>query len=408
VAFSITYRRLFELRFLPGFALDAPDGTAFFDRSAGDQEAALGNFNLSDWISIIPTQETQRRMAGLKIKTSQTANSFFAGIEVTEEDNGGNPAYRPAVPPVDGTGFRFLLKIKNPLLANITNLPWRSSHPAKLFLSNRTATNYPSLAEDIPSYAAGLDYSMSELVEQGSNIYEALQDIQDAAVTPGTDPAVWAQINDHQYAGRADLKLIPGRFSYSLPSSASETDISWELVAAGPTTVASGNETGANPIPMISIDLGESPAGSYTLNITGTNGFAASHQVEYEPELFGYDVFGLVELVHEAGLGDFRLMENDGRLRIDGGLSTTPVFDIRLRRRSIFYRYFFIPDLAPATPLGDLQAEIDNRYISQNPVPLIHEPVNLSYDGGTLLPSARPDLLKNEANRVFAELYVYI
>jgi hypothetical protein len=398
---------LFEFRFLPGFGLDAPDGTAFFDRTAGEQETALGSFSLADWIRIVPTQETQRTMAGLKMKVSQTANSFFAGIEVTEEDNGGNPAYRPVVPPVDGTSFRFLLKIANPLLANITNLPWRSSHPAKLLLSNRTGSTYPSLAEDIPGYVAGQDYAMSELVEQGGNIFEALRDIQNAAVTPGTDPSVWAQINNHHYAGRADLKLISRRFSYSLPSSANETDISWELVAPGPTTLVSGNETGANPIPMISIDLGESPAGSYSLNITGTNGFSASHQVVYQPELFSYDVFGLVEFVHEAGLGDFRLLENDGRLRIEGGLSTTPVFDIRLRRRSIIYRYFFIPDLAPATPLGDLQAEVDNRYISQNPVPLIHEPVNLSYDGGTLLPSARPDLLKNEANRVFAELYVY-
>ncbi|MEZ4686148.1 MAG: hypothetical protein R3B47_08800 [Bacteroidia bacterium] len=177
---------------------------------------------------------------------------------------------------------------------------------------------------------------MSELVEQGGNIFEAQQNIINAATTPGTNPAVWSQINDHQYAGRADLRLIPQRFSYTLPSSANETDLSWELVESGPVTVISDNITAASPISQLAIDLGESPAGSYTLNITGTNGFAATHEVEYEPELYASDVFGLVEIVHEAGLGSFRLIENTGLLP-----ASTPVFEIRLRRRSVRYRYFY-------------------------------------------------------------------
>ncbi|MEZ4686147.1 MAG: hypothetical protein R3B47_08795 [Bacteroidia bacterium] len=139
MAFSIIYRRLFELQFLPGFALDAADGTAFADRSTTDQNTALARFDMKDWINIVPTAATQSVLAGLKMKVHRTGTSFFAGIEVNAE----GADYRPVVAPVEGTRFRFLLKTGNPLLANIGNLPWRPPFPAKLFFIKQKQRNLP-------------------------------------------------------------------------------------------------------------------------------------------------------------------------------------------------------------------------------------------------------------------------
>ena len=407
MAFTITYKRLFELRLLPGHALDAADGTAFADRVAADQANALSQFNLGDLFDIRPDAETQRVMAGLKMKHHVTGQSMLVGVSVNEEDNGGNPAYRPIVPPVNGTRFRFIISAKNPQLGNLINLPWRPAFPAKLWLSNSLVANYPSLAVDVPAYAAGSDYEMGDLVSQAANVYEALQDVLNAAVTPGTDPAIWSQINDHQYANRNDLRLVGNRISYRLPSGSNEIDVSWELVETGPTTIASGNPTSPSRLSQINIDFADSPAGAYTLNLTGTNGFTASHAIQLEPSYSENGILGVVEILHDAGLGTSRLMENSGILRTEANITTTPVFDIPLRRRSAFFRYIFTPDLAPATPLGDLQAEVDNRYITQNPMPLLKARVSVSYDGGTILPNPNVELLKNESNRVFAEIFVY-
>lgn len=410
MAFSILYKRLFELQFLPGFALDAPDGTAYQDRSVADQALALDRFDFRSWIDISPTAETAKVMAGLKVKGHQTASRFFAGISVTEEDNAGNPGFRPLVAPAEDTRFRFVISSKHPNWDNLSNLPINHPFPAKLWLSNEQAANYPSFAENAPAYTPGADYEIGALVDEGGDLYEAIQHIQNAAVTPGTDPTIWSLINDHQYIHAADLKLIPRRFDYRLPASASETNVDWELIAPGPTTIASGNVTDSDPLSQISIDLDESPSGSYSLVITGTNGFSISYDVEYHPDLYQRNVLGVIEVVHRAGLGDFRIIENNGFLRTEANVPSTPVFLIPIRRKSAIWRYHFHPDLAPATPLGDLQAEVDNRYTTQQALPLIQERVTVTYDGGSVLPnpSTTDSLLKNEANQLFAEIYVYL
>ncbi|MFK7972552.1 MAG: hypothetical protein AB8F95_19430 [Bacteroidia bacterium] len=408
MAFSIIYKRLFEIRGLLGFGLDAADGTAFHDRPADEQETAQDRFDIRNWISIIPTEETARLMAGLKIKTHQNADSFFAGISVLEEDNGGNQEFRPQIAPVDGTRFRFLLKAKSPFLYNITNLPWNPPFDAKLWFSNTLTTNYPSLSNPVNAYAAGADYPMGSLVEQGGSIFEAIVNLENAATTPGTDPAIWIAVNDHDYVHPGDLRLINTRFTYRLPSAANEQNVDWEIVTPGPVVIASGNRTETNPFASIGIDLGETEPGSYTLNLTGTNGFSASHEVILEPELARMDILGVVEIIHDAGLGDSRLLENTGVLRTEANVTTTPAFEIRLRRRSAYFRYHFMPELNPVPALGDLELDSGNIYRTINPIPLLKERVSVSYSGGTLLPNASFEQLKNDADRVFSEIYIYL
>lgn len=139
MSFSIQYKPLFKVDVFHLFFLNNGLKT-WFSMNAADAAKQMDDYVLNNFLSITPTVETQEKLKGYNL-VFRTANTGFA---VWTKVSANDSAF-PFIPLPDDLSFTFLMRVKDPVFYNYTDLK----------LDNQGATNYFSnrrLSAEAPAF----------------------------------------------------------------------------------------------------------------------------------------------------------------------------------------------------------------------------------------------------------------
>ncbi|WOD42830.1 hypothetical protein [Hwangdonia lutea] len=128
MAFNTTYKPLFEIELLHDYFLN--DGaTAFSTLSDADKKKRLSLLDISEFIEVVPSQNTIQKMAGHKIvfKTRKTGLSAYCKVANASQNT-------PFIPLPSDLALTFIMKIADPFFGNYTDLT--TSSPNIFFFGN--------------------------------------------------------------------------------------------------------------------------------------------------------------------------------------------------------------------------------------------------------------------------------
>ncbi len=148
-----------------------------------------------DDVEIIPTDNTKRLFKGYKIIYKSYGNKLTALAAV---DTGSNTFIKIE----EGVAFRFILKLKNPIFINISNLKIFESENQIYYFSNRSNNKKDGiyyLSGEIPGYDENEDYEMGSLVKDDSGVYEAIQHSSPSSQHDPSEFLFWRKLNINRF-----------------------------------------------------------------------------------------------------------------------------------------------------------------------------------------------------------------
>lgn len=382
---NIVFRRLFELRILHAYFLDNRKWNGemkerFHDHLPENQADLLTEkYNIQKDIYLQPTRQTAQLIEAMRLRWRMLPTGLVIGIEVNKIGNRFFPRFPISA---DKLTFSFLIKVRNAYWYNFTNhafnLPW----PAKYHFTNQIAPgevkSAPSLSNNPPGFVANSHrtWDMGELRIQNNQLQYATK----INPTDSDFEPVNAGKPNYRWANTSDRRVLPKNFAFVFDKKSKPVDtVTFRLVRVSDNAEQKViNHTFSSPPDTFQVNFSDQPNDWYQLE-TQVNGedFGPSQRILLSDEVAGSDVFGLVEMVHEAGLSDeFKLFEDDGALRIaedplqPNRWRPQAVFDIRLLSRPTYWRYQIKGKMPSATPVQSLGAKTLQtrlpRYLTQS------------------------------------------
>lgn len=114
--FSITYKPLFEVEILHSYFLN--DGNSdFLSMNVVNQKRRLKLLDISEFINVIPSQETIKKMTGHHLVFKKSKSGFTVYSKMADGTTNA-----PFINLADDLSLKFILKLKDPFFANYTNL----------------------------------------------------------------------------------------------------------------------------------------------------------------------------------------------------------------------------------------------------------------------------------------------
>lgn len=426
MSFSILYKRLFQVQILHGFYLNRADRLVDFN--------PLNNpsFQLENLLEILPTASTRHWLRGHRARLLPEPYGFNVALRVAEKPNNGILEHYPQVPVEIGTELVFGLKPKQEDWLNFSNQRLQPNVPAIHFFSNLDVfgdLTAPFLARPLPVYNNKRAYEMGELAQTNQAVYMAKRRIDSKKNPTGVGGIHWERLFvfnqhlPHQFCSTEDQLLLPPEFSYRFTPLANESVKKGSIVlrALDNTEVKSIAFDEPHPIDRLLLDFKDIPTGFYTLEVSADSGYEHQLKVHLNDELYDPALFGVIQIGHQDGLGDFRLLENDQSLRRnEDDLSEAPIFKLLIKNRHTYWHYVLNQDDAP-NPAGNADVEYldpasKKVLITKKPVPLSrslaqiyfqHDKPATEVDETLLLPN--PDNLlvhRDELGRYYSEIYL--
>lgn len=427
MAFNIIYKTLFQVRILHDYFLKNPED--FHAISTGEQEEDqlqelyLCGYNILDALIIEPTPDCLRMMRGHHMRFRAHSAGFEVAVHVVERLQGATKIYEPMVPLSEGLKFAFRLRLRDINFVNYTNLRVKPNLPANFYFSNCRepgALNYPYLSLTNPEYASGRRYEMGEWVNVtngGVSTFQATVNVD--SVTAPNGPGPWEAFGSLvRYANYQDQMLLPNKFPYFFTYEENNPFLDAEFILTDPnssTGDAANVQVGGTGVEAFTshlLDFSEVPDGPYLLEVLSTNGYADQKEILIDSEKWDRKDFGIIDIGHQAGLGDFRLLEAQGHLRMEGSETVPPVFQIAFRNRATYWQYFFHSSNDVGS-IGDPDYDVfaDDGYI------VTKEPILLSYAGQQLkivldtnadldLPNPTDPVIKPRPDKFYSEIYL--
>lgn len=419
MSFRIQYSRLFTCQLWHAFHLNLGETVHFHDldpvADASARAQLLQTYDLREFLDIRPLKRTVRSMAGHRIKIHRTPTGFYAGV-ASRQDPGGE--VRPVLSPGDGERWRFGLYPLAPMAwSNATNQRMRQNIPAIHYFTNNRPNWVASAFEgDISAPVGGRQnrsYESGEVVLDAGQLYRALSEVSDAGI-PITDTNFWGVVaTNRAEISEADRCLLPGRFNYTVTPNDGEEPATLtiglkdtggsDIVPAFDRILSAGQTT-------TSLDFRSVAAGWYDLIITSDTAYGTTHRIYLDETVYDRNAWGVVDIGPRTIDASLRLLEADGRLRVDGlGEADPPTFEIRLPNRSSYWRYVAHPTQSlPATAGFALDAE--SRLVTTVPRALTRFGAPLMLNGGNGpidLPNPPPDSLRPEVDgRIYSDSYL--
>ena len=138
MSFSIQYKPLFKVDLLHLFFLN--NGLkSFFSMTATEAAKQLDGYDLNSFLSIAPTNETQEKLKGYNLVFKNTNSGFAVWTKVRSDDN-----TIPFIPLPDDLSFTFLMRVKDPVFYNYTDLKLDNQGKINYFSNRRLATEAPA------------------------------------------------------------------------------------------------------------------------------------------------------------------------------------------------------------------------------------------------------------------------
>jgi hypothetical protein len=133
MSFSIKYQPLFSVDILHSFFLNK-GVEEYIAMNSDDQQKQKQKFNTADFISIFPDSETLQMIGGYSLVFKPTNTGLSVWTKMDEEI-----ADQPFIVPFEEVSFTFLIRIKDPLFLNFSDIDLKQA--GKLFyFSNRQRT----------------------------------------------------------------------------------------------------------------------------------------------------------------------------------------------------------------------------------------------------------------------------
>lgn len=424
---TILYKRLFEVRILHDYFLSKADVTSFYALNDNEKTEFLNlsigrdEYDVRNYMEIIPSDSTRSAFDNFHLRTAMTPSGFIVGVKVKPQLNAaGEEEYLPAtLTPADTLHLSFILRIKDPDFNTYTNLKIQRPAPSRYFFSNVNTDGlkvFPSFSMPVADFVAGTTYEPGEMAIVGGVLKEALLE------TTSDDPATWRVVGGDAFSNEQDRILLPKLYLYRL-SEASDT-VEFTLKKEDGTDVKKLTFNTAGDIQSLYLDFrqtslstGDVPEdvddGRYLLEIS-TDSSTITEPVYLSDELYRRADAGA--LVIETGVNDpdFRVMNDDGTLitrkNADDTIVPHPVFEIKFKRRSTYWRYRSDTG-RNLKATADSQAflnEQGNDLITKDLRPLTHYPtffVNPPQPE-IYLPNPTKKSIKKESNKYFSDTYV--
>ena len=430
---TVIYKRLFEVQILHDYYLTDAKGVSFFSINKTDQESILsikiekGTYNIKDLFNIEPVGETKKILNNYKLVFAKTSLGFIVGIEVKVELILNEVLYKPSLVIDKSLKLAFKIQSQIPFFRSVTNISFGSFKPAIYYFTNKdkevfnetdVVPNYESLslANKAMTHQNGLAYEMGAYVDFAGTIKEA------KIFTDGNVAADWQDVSDKRFVTDADKLLLPAVFSYAFKPTQNITDVVIELEDKDGQLVKTISKSSTSVISTVLLDFYKVdandqdsaiiPSGLYTLKMILNGGAAITYPIYLNDELYSKDNFGVIEITFGEEDSPFSLLDAQGFLktRINAANEKIPhpIFEIRLKNRSTYWRYNVSGDFSAAEVAATTSflTHTDTKLISDIPKSLTNALVPFINGSTLMLPHPKSSDIKIENDRIFSEIYI--
>jgi hypothetical protein len=424
---TILYKRLFEIRILHDYYLSKADLTSFYALNNNEKTEFLkfsisrDEYDVRNYLDIIPTESTRTVFNNFHLRMAIIPSGFIVGVKVKSRLNEtGEVEYLPtSLTPADALHLGFFLRITDPEFTTYTNLKIQNSAPFRYFFSNTNTDGgkiFPSLSVPVADFVAGKTYEPGEMAIVGGILKEALEE------TTSNNAAVWRAVAGNVFANQQDRILLPKLFPYTLSEASNTTEFT--LKEEDGTDIKKVTFNTARNFQTIYLDFRQAALatdnvpedivdGRYLLEIS-TDSSTKTVPVYLSNELYRRSDAGALLIETDVTDPDFRLMNDSGALitrkNADGSFVPHPVFEIRFKRRSTYWRYRSdtggkLKAEALTQPFLD---EVGNDLITKDLRPLSYYPTFFANppQQDIYLPNPKTNSVKKETKKYFSDTYV--
>ena len=336
MSFVIKYHLLFEVRILHGFHFK--DEEAFYTRTEDKKAEELinNNYNILNDLEIVPTDDCQKLLKGHRLRFKTTSLGFMVGAETKVSTSGD---LLPFLPITVGTVFHFKIRLKNSNWSNISNVKLKPTTKARFYFTNfeqlvdlksALQTNpidfRQTLSLEHENHNEERPYEMGEIVLVGNNLKRAIQNA-DGSDLP-SDVGFWEPLKDINNISETDRKLLPSRFNYQVvpKSGVSVDEIEFDLFDSNSDLVKMISFDSLNGKTIVNLDFRKIEnerqvnllPGEYTLQISSpSTTFQETKKIHIDDDLFDLEDWGVIAIAHQPNLEKHRILEDDGKLRIE-------------------------------------------------------------------------------------------
>ena len=422
--FSIIFKKIFEVRILHDYFL-ATKSSSFFalnDQEQKDQLLEKYNLDMGDELEIRPTPSCIELMKNHKLRFINTKLGFFVVQEVEKIVlPTGAVKYKPILPLEDNSGLSFHIKSINGLFQNFTGIPFKKTSPSIYYFSNQDDNNdkaFPALSLPVALFSTATTYEMGTLVDfDPDGIKEAKEETQ--VPTPNQ----WQDVAGEGLVNRLDCSLLPQKFYFQLPLPNLLSSIEIRLLDMTNTLLSTDNvdiETGNIAV----IDFCKDPVedcleeGWYKIEIIGGGNLLFSQTVLISDKLYNTSHFGIIEIFQNSS-NDFDLLDTNGfihhSINADETINNHPIFEIRLRSRSTYWRYksnegFSPSDISDTNQLLTVDPNSNNTILVSKATTTILRKTNkpVIVGGNAMdLPNPHPASLKYGTDgKIYSDIYI--
>ncbi|MBK6931905.1 MAG: hypothetical protein IPH12_13990 [Saprospirales bacterium] len=420
MATAIAYRRVFEVRLLHEYYLFGSDALSYFDKPAATRRSLFEKrilnrqYLLANDLSIEPAENTQRLLKGLKWRFVRTSAGFAVAAPSKTATTNGNTVFQPAILPAGNAELFFIISSRNPYFTNFTSLLLQKSPlPARYYFSNRAEAvhdaEFATLSAPALAFDAGKIYEMGQFAMKDGLLKEFMP-----SLAPNADP--WRQAPGIGYVNESDRIALPKIFPYAFKKSDQILQATIRLETPANELIKTIQLSAGKPIERAQLDFSSRPDpiqsgkkisipdGRYRLSIDA--GPVQEALEVYLTDVYATQSFAIVRI--DLGETDpvYRILNADSSFRNlnpdPAGKPFHPVFEIRLRARSTYWRYKsrYLGQSLAVNPSLTAYLEADgNSVITKAPQALSFLPLGVRSSNPAnppvdKLPNPLPDLIR--------------
>jgi len=426
----LQYRKLFSVQMLIDYYLT--EETALYqDTSDNPMEEVLqkqiNRYNIKRDFSIIPTDETKKKLKDKRLQFKRNNKGFFVTSQVSQLGDG---SFIPFIEMDKPFSLRFAIYLQNPYFYNFTNIRLEDKLENKdqfIYYFSNKANNVINndvlyLSKPVSNFNTSYSYKASEIFMDTT---DPLNPIMQEAIEnngPGAfNTTNWRQLFNgvnplSQFVTNSDrIVSRPSIFKINVENVAEEVLV-FIIKDENATVVKTINhrtsEIGTSLV-ICELDLSDLNSGYYQLevqDIIGNSFLELSLSFFMDNTLYQQRPFAIIECFHNpnGSLDDYRWIDNNNANRL-----LFPEYTIRWKNRSTWWRYYH--ETAPALNsailenLDPIPNSPNNRIlISTTPLALTQIgreiPVTLNNGDLELFPNPNIQMIYPENGRIYSEL----